>query len=629
MGATKNSLATRARAVARRVRDEQRERIRARRVARLAATLPQPAVTEERTNLGPMMDAIVTRAKRNQLPVGADPDYDLVRANFDHAHFLLQAKVLHEQPEVDPIAFFIGNGARAINSPDRNFSMSNYLARYPQYAQGERTPYLHWLKHGRAAGEIADPAFGIESIAPVLGLTPAQIVSEVVATRDDVTERLRHGKLGEMFAKAAEVEPLIGAAWSETARMRIIPLGAQHVVGQLSAIYSLQEDAGFRRARLVIVTNRPRWGGGRRLEGHLAHALDGTIEAEDVVVIYTDESGTSPRGRFPDGVRELDFFAATEGMPVEHREQALISLLRSFQADAIININSDLFYRALRPYGKALAASERIYLTFFCNELRAQGNWEGWSLTWFYSGFDFVDGILTDSDCLRDQLTDRYQLSEADRARIHVLRAPVEPELPAATPPATSPGRRPVVAWAGRWDRQKRVDLALEIARQMPDVDFRFWGEPVLYGDPVGDAPANVSLAGRYGHISELDLSRVDAWLYTSAWDGAPSLLLEVAMTEVPVVATLVGGVGEVLSEADSWLVGVDDGAESYVKALREVLADPGEARRRSHALRERLVRDRSQREFGAHAAALLLDQNRLAASSDAVQTAALGEETR
>jgi glycosyltransferase involved in cell wall biosynthesis len=142
----------------------------------------------------------------------------------------------------------------------------------------------------------------------------------------------------------------------------------------------------------------------------------------------------------------------------------------------------------------------------------------------------------------------------------------------------------------------------------MPDLDFRFWGEAVLQGVPVGELPENVRFEGLYDHISELDLSQTDAWLYTSAWDGVPSLLLEVAMTEVPIVGSLVGGVGEVLSNEDSWPIVDWENPEAYEKALRDLLSDPAEAHRRSHALRERLERDRTQHAYGEYAAELLLE---------------------
>ena len=81
-------------------------------------------------------------------------------------------------------------------------------------------------------------------------------------------------------------------------------------------------------------------------------------------------------------------------------------------------------------------------------------------------------------------------------------------------------------------------------------------------------------MEGRYGHISEIPLVEADVWLYTSGWDGVPSQLLEVAMTGIPIVGSLVGGTGEVLSEDDAWPVAEGD-ARGGVRR-----SDPGGARR-------------------------------------------------
>lgn len=556
-----------------------------------------------------MVDELVARVRRNQAPYGADADYDRVREHFDHYHFMFQATQLQEDPGADPIRVFLRSGARAVNSPDRNFSMQKYLKRYPESEGGpEPSPYLEWLKGGKAAGKIADPADGAEAMAPLLGLEPGQVVDEVVRLRTDMAERLRHGTLGEMFAKAVEIEPVIGASWAAAVTgTSQLPLRNESVTRAAAAIHGCHEAAGFRRARLVIVANKPRWGGGRRMEGHMAHGLAQTIDPDEVVVIYTDQGGAAPKGRFPEGVREVDFVSRVEGVVESVQEEALVALVRSFRADAVVNMNSRLLYRAMRAYGEALATSERLFLCFFCNEQQALGNWEGRSLRWFYPAFDYVAGIITDSEYTREMLTERYQLSDADRARIHVFPAPAEPELPVATPRPADPERRPVVFWAGRLDRQKRPDIAIEVARRMPDVDFRFWGEKVLKGDPIGKLPDNLSLEGLYDHFAGLDLDGVAAWLYTSAWDGVPSLLMEVAMAEVPIVASLVGGVGEVVSDADAWPIVEWEEPEAYEKAIREILADPTEARRRSHALRERLVRERTQQAYGDYSAKLLL----------------------
>lgn len=564
---------------------------------------------EDKTNLGPIMDAHVARAKRAMLPAGIDPDYDLAHESFDVMNFLLQARHLLAADGVDPLQHFLDNGPRARASPEINFNMRAYLSRYPERKEGpERSPYLDWLKRGRAAGEIADPAIGLEKVAPVLRMEPRELAAELATTRSDLQERLRTGTLGEMFARATEVEPLIGDVWTETTRPNIPPLPTPNIADQVAVMRACQQAAGFARARVLLVATEPRWGGGRRVEGHIAYALARRIDPSDIVVIYSDKSGTAPRDRFPAGVREIDLAGHVEGMDRAAAYRLLVELIRSFHADAVVNINSALLYDAMTTYGKALAASERLFMLLLCNEQQAMGNWLGRPLRYFYRGFDVVEGVITDSAYLAGWLRDRHQLGPEQASMIHVFSAPVDPHTPVASPPPSGPSRRPQVFWAGRWDRQKRVDIAFEVARRMPDTDFRMWGESVLTRDHVGEAPANVRLEGAYVHITDLELSDADAWLYTSAWDGVPSQLLEVGMTGIPIVGSLVGGTGEVLGAEDSWPVADPENPDAYVRALRDVLADQASARRRSRALRDRLLGQRTESAYAEQVCDLLLD---------------------
>jgi glycosyltransferase involved in cell wall biosynthesis len=564
-------------------------------------------VVEEKTHLGPVLDAAVTRARQAMQPAGLDPDYDLAYEHFDVRHFLLQARHVVSM-DVDPLQYFFERGAKVKAGPQVNFDMQSYLLRHPERRESrEQTPYLDWLKRGRAAGEIADPAPGVERMAPVLGVRPAELVDELGALRLDLQERLRHGTLGEMFARGAEVEPLIGDVWTETTRPAIPPLVSLDIVGAVAALQTCQRAAGHARARLLLVATEPRWGGGRRVEGHIAHALAGHVDPRDIVVLYTDKSGAAPRGRFPEGVREIDLAGEVEGMDPFIAQRTLVELIRSFRAEAVVNVNSRLLYDAMATYGRALAASERLFLMLFCNEQLVLGNWVGLPLRFFYRCFDLVEGVITDSAYLSDWLRERHQLGPEQAGLLHVFRAPVDPGIPVAAAPSPAPSRRPQVFWAGRWDRQKRVDVAFDVARLMPDVDFRMWGESVLTAGHVSEAPDNVRLEGAYAHLSDLDLSDADAWLYTSAWDGVPSQLLEVAMTGIPIVGSLVGGTGEVLGADDSWPVEDFENPEAYARAIRDVLADQDRARRHSHALRERLLRERTEKAYADHVAGLLL----------------------
>lgn len=144
----------------------------------------------------------------------------------------------------------------------------------------------------------------------------------------------------------------------------------------------------------------------------------------------------------------------------------------------------------------------------------------------------------------------------------------------------------------------------------MPDVDFRMWVGSTPDGGHVQEAPDNVRSEGAYEHIADLPLDEADVWLDTSSWDGISSQLLDVAVIGIPIVGSLVGGASEVLSEENAWPVAAGEGAEAYAAAIRAAMADPSEARHRALALRERMLRERTEVAFAAQAAAVLLSDD-------------------
>jgi hypothetical protein len=161
-----------ARGVARRAR---RLRVRAAAKYRRGTARPVPDPRDQPTNVGPVFDTAVARVRRRMRPAGIDPEYDLAYDSFDLTHFLLQARHLLIE-DGDPLAVYLENGPLAKASPEINFDMRRYLTRYPARATGTvRSPYVAWLAEGRSAGEIADPAPGLEQLAPLLGRSAPEL----------------------------------------------------------------------------------------------------------------------------------------------------------------------------------------------------------------------------------------------------------------------------------------------------------------------------------------------------------------------------------------------------------------------------------------------------------------------
>lgn len=368
------------------------------------------------THLGPAFDQRVAEALERQQPAGRDADYDVVRDHFDIAHYLLQAPALLDNPDVDPIQHFLRLGPGVKLTPTPGFSTDSYLKRHPERRTGDANPYVAWLREGRAKGEVAEPVMGVEKLAAVLGSTTEEVVEQISERRTDVVRRLHHGKLGEMFAKAAELEPLVGELWAEVPRPRMMPIPWLVVADQLGALHSSQEALGFERARIVLVVEDA----DDALVERLRDGLCTEVDPHDVVVVTTGPNaggGDATAG----GVRRVDFAETARGLGPIMTQQVLVELLRSLCADAIVGVESRLFLEALTPYGRALKASERIFLGFSGLRRSRLGHPAGASARYFYRHAELVDAVIVDSEETEDRLIEDYGLPKAVAQKLRAV----------------------------------------------------------------------------------------------------------------------------------------------------------------------------------------------------------------
>lgn len=150
------------------------------------------------------------------------------------------------------------------------------------------------------------------------------------------------------------------------------------------------------------------------------------------------------------------------------------------------------------------------------------------------------------------------------------------------------------IAWVGRLSHEKGPDLFLRALAALRDLPVR--------ASVIGDGSMRQVLAERARALGIADrvrwhgivpaaarlLRAFDLVVLSSRTEGTPIVLLEAIAAEVPTVTTAVGGVPDVVTSREAWLVPAED-PDALAAAVRQAHAEPRSARERARRARRRL----------------------------------------
>jgi glycosyltransferase involved in cell wall biosynthesis len=142
------------------------------------------------------------------------------------------------------------------------------------------------------------------------------------------------------------------------------------------------------------------------------------------------------------------------------------------------------------------------------------------------------------------------------------------------------------------------LDAHARLLERLPDVHLVIAGDgpcrPALESqiDRLG-ITANVHLLGRRNDVDQI-LGQVDAGALSSDWEGSPLFVFECKAARIPVVATAVGGVSELVESGRTGLLVPPREPDALAAALERVLTD----RNLSTRLATEAARDLNQYEI-------------------------------
>jgi glycosyltransferase involved in cell wall biosynthesis len=206
------------------------------------------------------------------------------------------------------------------------------------------------------------------------------------------------------------------------------------------------------------------------------------------------------------------------------------------------------------------------------------------------SAFHFVSEHLEHLDRI---VCDNETVMESDVRRLRVMSSkwqvlPARVDVPDIQPPSISSSSATPrqILWVSRIDPEKRPTLLLQIAKrlatELPEITLEVYGRATLgsFGVELFSGLANLRYHGGFDNFAALRPESHLCFVYTSSFDGIPTVLLEVISAGVPVIAPAVGAIPELIKDEQTGLLlectGSDEAdASLYVSAIKRLVSDP------------------------------------------------------
>lgn len=537
---------------------------------------------------------------------------------FDTARYLDQhseARASHLNPLVHYLRYGREQGLEIHPAPPSDadrivssglFDAQWYLERYPDIAAANYPALLHYMVHGALEGRSPGPGFDAEwyltrnpdvvGLNPLVhfidhgreeGRLPSQparalaIARQTVAGVEDLDPELYST---DYFADASRLDVRDGRSVSRVGR------SFERIVAQLAV-----------PPRFIVFLPWLIHGGADLVACHAIRAMAETYEAASVLVVLTDHDREEAPHLLPDGIAALSLSRTEPALTQAERAELVDLLIRGLQPQAVLNVNSRACWEAVRRNGRRLQHFSRLFAMLFCPDYSPEGRRSGYADAYLRDCLPFLAGIYFDNGTYIEEVRQQFGIPAELASKLVKLRQPA-PTITGSAMRGRNTDAPLRVLWASRITPQKNIDLLIQITQAAPEMEFHIWGRGShalegLIADLSRRCP-NVAFHGPFDRFERLPLGDFDAFLYTSRWDGIPNVLLEVAAAKLPIVASHVGGIGELVDERTGWLITDAEDPAPYVAALRDVRDNPKAAAKRITAMRKRLRQNHDWRRY-------------------------------
>ena len=300
-------------------------------------------------------------------------------------------------------------------------------------------------------------------------------------------------------------------------------------------------------------------------------------EQANVLLITTLDEPSPWLTMVPPMIEVLELGPLLRELSTPDAQLVLGRLLLQLSPKLIHIIQSQLAWESVLDHALSLrTVGCKLIGSLFSEEIGRDDRPQGFAIEHAPNAVQFFDAIFTDSETYRKRLASRFQGHDRLYKTVHFAH-----ELDSALAWMTTERRGDRVLWASRLSREKRLDLLHAIASRRPNLSFDVFGAAdkgpfaASWAAKLAALP-NVSMRGVYQGFENIpEKERYACFLYTTAYDGLPNVLLEAASERIPIIAPpSIGGLADLVQPETAWCVEAPDDPASYIAALDACLND-------------------------------------------------------
>lgn len=337
-------------------------------------------------------------------------------------------------------------------------------------------------------------------------------------------------------------------------------------------------------------------GGAENVALNFARAVREIHPERHVLLVVADRAHVDQRVACLDGIHAVVLRQFTDDDSYALKQTLLYDLILAIKPEVFHNINSEVGWNVIIESGERLKRVAKLFASIFAFQFGEDGRTKiGYAAYFLQPGLPPLTALLSDNQRFVEDARVEYGLTGEPAEKLKAIYNPSRALLDGWRAQALDrisrrhielAGKRPAFLWAGRLDKEKRIDLLVKLVQECPQFDFYVYGQAVVDSEEQLPTLPNVHVMGPFTSPSELIIERpYTGFIFTSKWEGMPNILLEVGALGVPIVAPTVGGVGELVSESSGYPLPEKPTAEDYRAAMESMIANPTEAEARARAM--------------------------------------------